>query len=467
MSERGAARKAEEPEQDRGESGGTAGNPEPVRHADTARRESTGEEASRILEEVLRRENMTAAYKRVVRNKGAPGVDGLEVEALAAYLREHWPRIREELLSERYRPAPVKRVEIPKPGGKGTRTLGIPTVLDRLIQQALQQVLTPIFDPTFSEDSFGFRPGRSTHQAVKRAREHIAAGHEWVVDMDLEKFFDRVNHDVLMARVARRVKDKRVLRLIRRYLQAGMMEEGLVSPRTEGTPQGSPLSPLLSNILLDELDKELASRGHRFVRYADDCNIYVKSEAAGQRVMGSVERFLERRLRLKVNRSKSAVARPSERKFLGYTVTRQREPQLRVSPESVKRLRVKLKDVFRRGRGRNLGRIVEELTPIIRGWVAYYRLAESGKLFTDLDRWIRRRLRCVLWHQWKKPETRIRRLRQYGLDPERAREAAYNGRGAWWNAGSSHMNRAIRTSTLSDMGLVSFLSVYRRFTYAS
>jgi RNA-directed DNA polymerase len=420
-----------------------------------------------LLEEVLRRENMVAAYKRVVRNKGAPGVDGLTVEALAAYLREHWARIREELLSERYRPAPVKRVEIAKPGGKGTRMLGIPTVLDRMIQQALLQVLTPIFDPTFSEESFGFRPGRSTHQAVKRAHEHVVAGHGWVVDMDLEKFFDRVNHDVLMARVARRVKDKRVLRLIRRYLQAGMMEGGLVSPRTEGTPQGSPLSPLLSNVLLDELDKELEGRGHRFVRYADDCNIYVKSEGAGQRVMGSVERFLEKRLRLKVNRLKSAVARPSERKFLGYTVTRQREPELRVSPESVKRFREKLKDVLRRGRGRNLVRILEELSPVIRGWVAYYRLAGSEKLFADLDRWLRRRLRCLLWHQWKKPKTRVRRLQQYGLDLQRAKAAAYNGRGPWWNAGSSHVNTAIRTSMLSNLGLLSLCTEYRRLKYTS
>jgi len=467
MSERGAGEKVEKPEQPRKVGDGIAEDTGAARHADTACRESAGDEASMLLEEVLRRENLTEAYKRVVRNKGAAGVDGVTVHELKAYLAEHWARIREDLLSGNYRPQPVRRVEIPKPGGKGTRMLGIPTVMDRLIQQALLQALTPIFDPTFSDASYGFRPGRSTHQAVLRAREYIAAGYRWVVDMDLEKFFDRVNHDVLMARVARRVKDKRVLLLIRRYLQAGIMEEGLVSPRTEGTPQGSPLSPLLSNILLDELDKELERRGHRFVRYADDCNIYVKSEAAGKRVLESLERFLAKRLRLKLNREKSAVARPWKRKFLGYTVTVQREAKLKVSPESVKRLRVKLKDVLRRARGRNLGRTIEELTPILRGWVAYYRLAEVKAAFEGLDQWLRRRLRCLLWRQWKKPRTRLRKLRQYGLDEARAAASAYNGRGPWWNAGASHMNQAVPASMLSRLGLVSLLQEHRRLTYTS
>jgi len=467
MSERSAEEKVEKPEQPRKVGDGIAEDTGAARQADTACRESAGDEASMLLEEVLRPENLRAAYKRVVGNKGAAGVDGVGVHDLKAYLDEHWARIREDLLSGRYRPQPVRRVEIPKPGGKGTRMLGIPTVLDRLIQQALLQVLTPIFDPTFSDASYGFRPGRSTHQAVLRAREHIAAGYRWVVDMDLEKFFDRVNHDVLMARVARRVKDKRVLLLIRRYLQAGIMEEGLVSPRTEGTPQGSPLSPLLSNILLDELDKELEQRGHHFVRYADDCNIYVKSETAGKRVLESLERFLAKRLRLKVNREKSAVARPWERKFLGYTVTAQREAKLKVSPESVKRLRVKLKDVLRRARGRNLGRTIEELTPILRGWVAYYRLAEVKAAFEGLDQWLRRRLRCLLWRQWKKPKTRFRKLRQYGLDEARAAASAYNGRGPWWNAGASHMNQAVPASMLNRLGLVSLLQEHRRLTYTS
>lgn len=467
MSERGAEEKAEKLERPRKVGGGTAEDTGAARHADTVRRESVGDEASLLLEEVLRRKNLTEAYKRVVRNKGAAGVDGVSVHDLKAYLEEHWTRIREDLRSGSYRPQPVRRVEIPKPGGKGMRMLGIPTVLDRMIQQALLQVLTPIFDPTFSEESYGFRPGRSTLQAVGRAREHMAAGYRWVVDMDLEKFFDRVNHDVLMARVARRVKDKRVLRLIRRYLQAGMMEGGLISPRTEGTPQGSPLSPLLSNILLDELDKELERRGHRFVRYADDCNIYVKSKAAGERVLESLERFLGKRLRLKVNREKSAVARPWERKFLGYTVTRNRKPKLKVSPESVKRFRAKLKDVLRRGRGRNLASVIRELTPILRGWVAYYRLVEVKAALEELDQWLRRRLRCLLWRQWKKPKTRFKKLRRYGLDEARAAVSAYNGRGPWWNAGASHMNQAVPTNMLSRLGLVSLLQEHRRLTYNS
>jgi group II intron reverse transcriptase/maturase len=340
--------------------------------------------------------------------------------------------------------------------------LGIPTVLDRMIQQALLQVLTPIFDPTFSDGSFGFRPGRGTHDAVRRAREHMAAGYRWVVDLDLEKFFDRVNHDVLMARVARQVKDKRVLLLVRRFLQAGMMEGGLVSPRTEGTPQGGPLSPILSNVLLDELDKELERRGHRFVRYADDCNVYVQSEAAGKRVMASLERFLRERLRLRVNREKSAVARPWKRKFLGYTVTWHRDPKLKVALQSIQRLKAKLRPILRRGRGRSLAQVIEELGPILRGWVAYFRLAEVKGSFEELDAWLRRKLRCILWRQWKKPRTRIKKLRKLGLDPDRARASAYNGRGPWWNAGASHMNQAIPTRMLRRMGLVSLLEEHWR-----
>jgi RNA-directed DNA polymerase len=419
------------------------------------------------MEEAVRRENIAAAHARVVRNGGAPGIDGMAVDDLLPYCREHWARIREELLGGRYMPQPVRRVDIPKPDGKGTRTLGIPTVLDRMIQQALHQILTPIFDPTFSDGSFGFRPGRSTHGAVRRAREHMAAGYRWVVDLDLEKFFDRVNHDVLMARVARRVKDKRVLLLIRRYLQAGMMEGGLVSPRTEGTPQGGPLSPLLSNVLLDELDKELERRGHRFVRYADDCNVYVQSEAAGQRVMASLERFLRERLRLQINREKSAVARPWKRKFLGYTVTWHRDPQLKVASQSLQRLKAKLRQILRRGRGRNLLGVIEELSPVIRGWVAYFRLAEVKGSFEDLDAWVRRKLRCILWRQWKNPRTRFKKLRQLGLDVDRAKAGSSNGRGSWWNAGASHMNQAISTGVLRRWGLVSFLNEYWRLKSAS
>ncbi len=414
------------------------------------------------MEEVLRRENLVRAHARVVQNGGAAGVDGVTADELMAYCRVHWARIRGELLEGTYAPAPVRRVDIPKAGGAGTRTLGIPTVLDRLIQQALLQVLQPIFDPTFSDGSFGFRPGRSAHHAVRRAREHIAAGHRWVVDLDLEKFFDRVNHDVLMARVARRVKDRRVLRLIRRYLQAGMMADGLTSPRTEGTPQGGPLSPLLSNILLDDLDRELERRGHRFARYADDCNAYVQSRTAGERTLASLERFLAKRLRLRINRDKSAVARPWQRKFLGYSVTMHREPKLRVASQSVARLKTRLRLQLRAGRGRSIQRTVAELKPLLRGWVSYFRMADVRSTFEALDTWLRRRLRCILWRQWKRPPTRAKELMRRGLDATRAYVSAYSGHGPWWNAGASHMHAAVPTAVLREWGLLSLVDEHRR-----
>jgi RNA-directed DNA polymerase len=467
MGEGDADKMAEMPEGSRKGASGTRRGPERARQASAVGEENIRPEAMRLLEEVLRRENLFKALRRVRSNQGAPGVDGMTVEALVPYLKENWPRIREELFSGAYVPRPVRRVEIPKPNGKGTRALGIPTVLDRLIQQAILQVLTPEFDPHFSEGSFGFRPGRGSHDAVKAARAYVEAGYRYVVDMDLDKFFDRVNHDVLMARVARRVKDKRVLLLIRRYLQAGIMEGGLVSPRMEGTPQGGPLSPLLSNILLDELDKELEGRGHRFVRYADDANVYVRSEAAGERVMASLERFLVKRLRLQVNRDKSAVARPWRRKFLGYSVTVDRKPKLKVAPQSIKRLKGKLSQAFRQGRGRNLGRVIRDLGPVIRGWVAYFRLSEVKAGFEALDAWIRRKLRCILWRQWKHPRTRQKKLRQMGLDAEKAMISAGNGRGPWWNAGASHMNQAVPTRMLRRMGLTSFLEEHRRLACSS
>jgi RNA-directed DNA polymerase len=339
--------------------------------------------------------------------------------------------------------------------------------LDRLIQQAIHQVLTPIFDPDFSNSSYGFRPGRSAHDAVRAAQAYVAAGNRFVVDLDLEKFFDRVNHDVLMARVARQVKDKQVLRLIRRYLQAGLMTGGLVTARSEGTPQGGPLSPTLSNILLDDLDKELEHRGHAFCRYADDCNIYVKSRRAGERVMTSVTRFLAEHLRLTVNIAKSAVDRPWNRSFLGYSMTHHIKPRLKVAAKSVARLRDKLRTTFRQGRGRSVGRTVETLTPIVRGWTTYFRLAQVKVTFEDLDGWLRRKLRCILWRQWKRPRTRTRQLMARGLDELRAWHSANNGRGPWWNAGASHMNEAYRKTHFDSLGLLSFLDQYHRLNRAA
>jgi RNA-directed DNA polymerase len=415
-----------------------------------------------MMDAVVERENMIAALRRVKSNKGSAGVDDMSVDALDDFLREHWPRIRDELLEGRYHPAPVMRVEIPKPGGKGMRQLGIPTVLDRLIQQALHQVMQPVFDPHFSESSYGFRPGRSAHQAVLTAREHVSSGRRWVVDMDLEKFFDRVNHDILMSRVARRVKDKRVLGLIRKYLQAGVMEGGLVSQRTQGTPQGGPLSPLLSNILLDDLDKELERRGHVFCRYADDCNIYVQSRRAGERVLASISLFLEERLKLKVNQDKSAVSRPWKRKFLGYSMTSNLIPRLKVAPESVARLKAKLRILFRQGRGRNLGRFIQEdLAPLLRGWLNYFQLAQVKGVFEELDGWIRRKLRCILWRQWKRARTRAKNLMKRGSAEERAWKSATNGRGPWWNSGASHMNQALPAKYFDVLGLVSLLNQLR------
>lgn len=462
MSERDADPKAERPEQPRRVRGGTAEGTQAAHQTDTAWTDHAGQPLVVTMEEVLSRENMLAAYHRVVGNKGAPGVDGMTVDELGSHVRDRWEAIREAVLGGTYVPSPVRKVEIPKPGGKGVRMLGIPTVLDRLLQQALLQVLTPLFDPTFSESSFGFRPRRSAHQALDRAKAHIAAGHRWVIDMDLEKFFDRVNHDVLMSRLAWRIEDKRILKLIRRYLQAGMMEGGVASPRSEGTPQGGPLSPLLSNVLLDELDRELERRGHRFVRYADDCNIYVCSRRAGERVLETTERFLRKRLRLVVNREKSAVDRPWKRKFLGYTFTWHYQPKLKVAPESVKRLKGRLREALRRGRGRNLGVVLKELRPVLLGWVSYYRKSEVRITFEQLDQWMRRKLRAILWRQWKRPWPRAKALSRRGLPWQRAWTSATNGRGPWWNAGASHMHQAVPNRQLRQLGLVSLLKESQR-----
>jgi RNA-directed DNA polymerase len=427
----------------------------------TATSGRTKSEDRELMERVVERSNLKLAYQRVVENKGAPGIDGLAIPEFKDWLKVHWPSVKRALLEGRYIPRPVRRVDIPKPSG-GMRTLGVPTLVDRLIQQALHQVLQPLFEPTFSESSFGFRPGRGAHQAVRQAQGYIRAGKRWVVDIDLEKYFDRVNHDVLMARVARQVSDARVLRLIRRFLEAGMMSEGLVEPRTEGTPQGGPLSPLLSNILLNDLDQELGRRELAFCRYADDCNIYVGSCVAGYRVMEGIRTFLEEALKLKINVEKSAVARPWERKFLGYSVTAHRENRVRIATESVQRLRQKVRDLMRAGRGRSLAYTIEDLNPLLRGWINYFRLTETKGVLEELDSWMRRRLRCLLWRQWKRPATRARKLRALGLSAERARISAGNGHGPWWNAGASHMNLVLPAKYFTAKGLVSLMGTHQR-----
>lgn len=428
----------------------------------TAAAGQTKAEVSRLMEAVVERSNVWSAYQRVVRNDGAPGVDGLTVGSFKDWLKMHWPCVRAALLNGSYQPSAVRAVDIPKPSG-GVRTLGIPTVLDRLIQQALLQVLQPIVEPTFSASSYGFRPGRSAHQAVRAAKHYVQSGRTWVVDMDLEKFFDRVNHDILMSRVARHVDDARVLKLIRRYLEAGLMRDGVETVRERGTPQGGPLSPLLSNILLDDWDRELEKRGHAFCRYADDCNIYVRSEAAGQRVMAAMKGFLEERLKLQVNATKSARARPWERTFLGYTLTRAGgRLRLKATPQSVARLTGRVRELLRQGRGRSLTRTIETLNPVLRGWIGYFQLSESKTVWKELDGWLRRRLRCLLWRQAKMRQRRTAMLRQRGLPEARAWHSGHNGQGPWWNSGASHMNHAYPKAFFDRLGLVSMLDTSRR-----
>jgi len=430
----------------------------------TTRRRTKAElkQESGLMEAVCERDNLKLAYQRVLENKGAAGVDGIGIAEFKDHLKQHWPTIKAKLLAGAYIPQAVRRVDIEKPQG-GTRTLGIPTLTDRMIQQALHQVLSPIFEAGFSESSYGFRPGRNAHQAVKAAKQYVAEGRRIVVDMDLEKFFDRVNHDLLMEKLSKKIGDGRVLCIIRRYLEAGMMAQGIVSPRTEGTPQGGPLSPLLSNILLTELDRELERRGHAFCRYADDCNIYVQSQQAGERVLASITRFLADTLKLTVNTAKSAVARPWVRKFLGYSLTWHQVPKLRIAPTSLKRLEDKVREVLKGARGRSLAKVVIALNPILRGWMAYFRLTETKRAVEALDGWVRRQLRCILWRQWKRPYTRGRHLMQAGLTEERAFRSAFNQRGPWWNSGASHMNQAFSKSFFDRLGLVSLLDTMRRF----
>jgi group II intron reverse transcriptase/maturase len=428
--------------------------------ADTAGRAEPKSEKDLSMSQVVERGNMQRAYSQVMRNRGAPGIDGMRCEDLKDWLKANWPRVKAALLDGTYQPQAVRRVDIPKPQG-AVRTLGVPTVVDRLIQQALNQAMQPLFEPTFSQASYGFRPGKSAQQAVTKASEYIRAGKRWVVDMDFEKFFDRVNHDVLMARVARRVQDKQVLRLIRRFLEAGMMAEGVETERQQGTPQGGPLSPLLSNILLTDLDRELERRKLSFCRYADDCNIYVSSQRAGQRIMARMRGFLAKRLKLTVNEAKSAVARPWERKFLGYSVTAQQASKIRIAKQSIDRLKERVRELCRQGRGRSLTRLIETLNPVLRGWMNYFSLTQSRRPIEELDTWLRRRMRCIVWRQWKRPKTRESKLRAHGLEAQRAWKSSVNGRGPWWNAGAKHMIAALPPKYFTQLGLVSLVATHQ------
>ena len=420
----------------------------------TAKRriESPANNTEQLMEEVCGRENCLQALKRVKSNKGSAGTDGMTVVELSSYLLEHWPAIREQLLSGTYKPQPVKRVEIPKPDG-GVRKLGIPTVLDRMVQQAVMQVLQCRWDAEFSNHSYGFRPGRSAHQAVAEAQQYVSSGRRWVVDLDLEKFFDRVNHDKLMAAVARRVADKRALKLIRAFLTAGVMENGLVGPVEEGTPQGGPLSPLLSNLVLDELDRELERRNHCFVRYADDCNIYVRSQRAGERVKWSITGFLARRLKLQVNEAKSAVARPTERKFLGFSISNAPEPKRRIAAKALLRFKQKARELTGRTRGISIERMTKELASYLRGWKSYFGFCETPSTFLRLDEWLRHRLRAILWKQWKRGTTRFTKLRELGVNRGLAARTAGSPNGVWRLANSPALSYALPISYFDSLGI--------------
>ena len=408
----------------------------------------------RLMEEVCELENSKQALQRVKTNKGSPGVDGMTVEELPEYLKQHGPEIGEQLRNGTYQPQPVRRVEILKPDGSGVRKLGIPCVLDRFVQQAVLQVLQKRWDPTFSEHSHGFRPGHSARQAVHEAQQYLAEGHGWVVDLDLEKFFDRVNHDRLLAAVAERVADKRMLKLIRAFLKAGVMEDGLVSAVDEGTPQGGPLSPLLSNLVLDELDRELERRGHHFVRYADDCNIYVGSERAGQRVMESITRFITHRLKLKVNQAKSAVARPGQRKFLGFSFTSERKPRRRIAPKAIVRFKERIREQTYRTRGISLTQMVKEIATYLRGWLGYFGDCQTPSVLQSLESWLRRRLRSVVWKQWKRGRTRFKELRKRGVSKDLAAQTAGNAHGPWRIANSPALAIALSNAYFTSLGLL-------------
>ena len=411
---------------------------------------------NRWMEEVCERENLKEALRRVKANKGSAGIDRMTVDGITDYLKQHWPAIRAQLMSGTYQPKPVRRVEIPKPDG-GVRKLGIPTVLDRFIQQAVMQVLQRQWDPTFSDHSYGFRPGRSAHQAVVQAQRYIAEGHRWCVDLDLEKFFDRVNHDKLMGQIAKRVGDKRLLKLIRAFLNAGVMENGLASPSVEGTPQGGPLSPLLSNLVLDELDRELERRGHRFVRYADDSNIYVRSQRAGQRVMKSVTRFITQELKLKVNETKSAVSQPQERKFLGFSFTASPEAKRVIAPQALDRFKQRIREITRRAKGVSMKTTIEELAPFMRGWRSYFGFCETPEVLVSLTRWVRLRIRAAMWRQWKTPRRRREALIELGVRSGLASNTAGSGRGPWYLAKAQALSVGLSNAYLRSLGLPSLV----------
>ncbi|BAB03758.1 group II intron reverse transcriptase/maturase [Halalkalibacterium halodurans] len=418
-----------------------------------------------MLERILSRENLIQALERVEKNKGSYGVDEMDVKSLRLHLHENWTSIRNEIIEGSYFPKPVRRVEIPKPNG-GVRKLGIPTVMDRFLQQAIAQILTQLYDPTFSERSFGFRPHRRGHNAVRQAKQWMKEGYRWVVDIDLEKFFDKVNHDRLMRKLSSRIQDPRVLQLIRRYLQTGVMERGLVSPNTEGTPQGGPLSPLLSNIVLDELDNELEKRGLKFVRYADDCNIYVRSKRAGLRIMESVTSFIENRLKLKVNREKSAVDRPWNRKFLGFSFTRGKDPKMRVSKESVKRLKQRIRELTSRRHSMKMSDRLRRLNRYLTGWLGYYQLVDTPSILAQIDAWIRRRLRMIRWKEWKTTSARQKNLVRLGIKKAKAWQWANSRKGYWRVAHSPIMDYALNSEYWKGQGLMSLAERYqtRRWT---
>jgi RNA-directed DNA polymerase len=412
---------------------------------------------NRLMEEICEQGNLKQALQRVRANKGNPGIDGMTVEELPGYLQQHWPAIREQLLKGTYEPKPVRRVEIEKPDGGGMRKLGIPTVLDRFVQQAVMQVLQRRWDPTFSDHSYGFRPGRSAHQAVAQAQQYIAAGYDWVVDFDLEKFFDRVNHDKLMGQIAKRVADKRLRKLIRAFLNAGVMEDGLISPSVEGTPQGGPLSPLLSNLVLDELDRELERRGHCYVRFADDSNVYVRSERAGQRVMESITRFITHQLKLKVNEAKSAVARPQERKFLGFSFTAGPEVKRVIAPKALDRFKRRIREITRQAKGVSIQTTIAELASYMRGWRGYFGFCETPEVLVYLTRWVRLRLRVARWRQWKTYRRRRAALIALGVRSRLARHTAGSGRGPWYLARSKALSVGLSNAYFRSLGLPSLV----------